>query len=359
MKKIPMLIGLLAALCIASCDSHHKQKPEQRTFTVTHPIRQDTTFTKEYVCQIHAYRNIEVRALERGYLQDIYIDEGQHVKKGQQMFHIMPNIYQAELQRAQAEGESARIEYENTKLLSDSSIVAPNELAMAKAEYDRAKADISLAQTHLGFTNIKAPFEGVIDHLHAREGSLLDEGELLTTLSDNSKMWVYYNVPEAEYLDYRMIKHEDKQEVKLLLANNKQFDQTGTVETIEGEFNNETGNIAFRATFPNPDDILRHGETGNILMSIPLKNALLIPQKATFEVLDKKYVFVIDKDHVIHQREIKIGAEIPQLFEVQSGLTEEDEILLEGIRLVKANDTIKYNTIAPKEVFANLELYAE
>lgn len=359
MNKIPMLIGFFAVLFMSSCDTHHEKKKEQRTFSVTHAVKIDTSFTKEYVCQIHSYRNIEVRALEKGYLQEISVDEGQHVKKGQQMFHIMPNIYRAELQKAQAEGDAARIEYENTKLLADSSIVAPNELAMAKAEYDKAKADVSLAQTHLGFTNLKAPFDGVIDQFHAREGSLLDEGELLTTLSDNSKMWVYYNVPEAEYLDYVMNKHDEQQKVDLLLANNKRFNQPGTVETIEGEFDNATGNISFRASFPNPDDILRHGETGNILMNIPLKNAMLIPQKATFEILDKKFVYVVDAENIIHPQEITIGAEIPQLFEVTKGLDEQDKILLEGIRLVKANDTIKYDLVEPEKVFTTLDLYAE
>ena len=253
----------------------------------------DTSITKDYVCQIHSVRHIELRALEKGYLQHIYVDEGQHVKKGQRMFYIMPNVYQADLQKAKAEAEVAEIEYKNTKLLADGDVVSANELAMAKAEFDRAKAEVTLAETHLGFTDIRAPFDGIMDHLEAREGSLLDEGELLTTLSDNSKMWVYFNVPEAEYLDYiTSAKKNEKQAVELLMANNKKFNQPGVVETIEGEFNHETGNIAFRATFSNPDGILRHGETGSILMKVSLDKAMLIPQKATFEVLDKKFVFV-------------------------------------------------------------------
>ena len=136
-----------------------------------------------------------------------------------------------------------------------------------------------------------------IDRFQVRLGSLLDEGELLTTLSDNSKMWVYFNVPEAEYLDYQTeTKTKQDLKVQLLMANNKYFDQVGEIRTIEADFNNETGNIAFRATFPNPKGLLRHGETGNVVIRVPFKNALLIPQKATFEVLDKKYVYVIDED---------------------------------------------------------------
>jgi membrane fusion protein (multidrug efflux system) len=217
-----------------------------------------------------------------------------------------------------------------------------------------------MAQTHLGFTTIKAPFEGIIDHFLVREGSLLDEGELLTTLSDNSQMWVYFNLPESEYLDYMMNGHrDDKTQVSLLLANNRKFNYTGIVETIEGEFNNETGNIAFRATFPNPDRILRHGETGSILMTIPLKKAIIIPQKATFEVLDKKFVFVIDKDNIVRQREIKIGAELPHLFVVEKGLTVKDKVLLEGLRLVKVGEKVSYDFVPPAEAISNLGLYAE
>ena len=199
-----------------------------------------------------------------------------------------------------------------------------------------------------------------MDHLEAREGSLLDEGELLTTLSDNSKMWVYFNVPEAEYLDYIMNDtKKNNKTVELLMANNKRFNQKGIVETIEGEFNSETGNIAFRATFPNPDRILRHGETGSVLMTVPYKDVVIIPQKATFEILDKTYVFVVDKNNVVHQREISIGAELPHLFIVDKGLSENENILLEGIRMVKDQEKIHIKMVDGTSVLSNLALYAE
>ncbi|WP_417290420.1 efflux RND transporter periplasmic adaptor subunit [Corallibacter sp.] len=360
MKKIPICLGLFAMVFSTSCNTHKQEKHEERTFVVTNPVYKDTSITKEYVSQIHAIRHIELRAMEKGYLQNISIDEGQTVKKGQALFQIMPNIYQAELQKAKAESDAASIEYQNTKLLADNDVVSQNELALSKANYDKAKAEVSLASTHLSFTSIKAPFMGIVDHLHVREGSMLDEGELLTTLSDNSKMWVYFNVPEAEYLDYMMnTQKNEKEEVSLLLANNKVFNQKGIVETIEGEFNNETGNIAFRATFPNPDSILRHGETGSVLMTIPLKHALLVPQKSTFEILDKRYVFVIDNDNIVRQKEITIGAELPHLFVVENGLSENDKILLDGIRLVKDSQKIKYELERPDEVLSHLDMYAE
>ncbi len=359
-KKITIFTGLIMLLFLASCEKKKEEKREETTFLVTNPIKKDTSITKDYVSQIHSIRHIELRALEKGYLKHISVDEGQHVKKGQQMFQIMPNIYQAELQKAKAESRVAEIELRNTQLLADGNVVSPNELAMATANLDKANAEVSLAQTHLGFTSIKAPFDGIMDHLEAREGSLLDEGELLTTLSDNSEMWVYFNVPEAEYLDYIMSEEKkNNKNVELLMANNKRFNQKGIVETIEGEFNSETGNIAFRATFPNPDGILRHGETGSVLMTVPYKGVVIIPQKATFEILDKTYVFVVDKDHVAHQREITIGAELPHLFIVDKGLSENDNILLEGIRMVRDQEKIHTEMVDPTSVLSNLELYAE
>ncbi|MCJ8167416.1 efflux RND transporter periplasmic adaptor subunit [Pontibacter sp. E15-1] len=362
MKRILMLLGLCAMLCQTSCtQSKGEEKKEAETkFMVTSPVVMDTTLTEEYVSQIRSIRHIEVRTMERGYLQKIFVDEGQAVKAGQLMFQIMPKLYEAEMHKAQAEVKATEIEYLNTKRLTDSNVVSPNELAMAKAKLDKAKAELSLAQVHLQFTEIRAPFDGIIDRFHVRQGSLVDEGDLLTELSDNSKMWVYYNVPEAKYLDYKTSgKKEEKAQVSLLMANNKVFAHTGVVETIEADFDNETGNIAFRATFPNPEGLLRHGETGNILMSVPITHALIIPQKATFEVMDKKYVFVVDKNNVLKSREITIAAEMPHIYVVQKGLTKDDKFLLEGLRLVREKEKIQYNFMQPKSVMAHLDLYAE
>ncbi len=354
-------MGVAVALCHTSCESTKaEEKKEELKLLVTSPLVKDTTITKEYVCQIHSIQHIEMRALERGYLKKIYVDEGQVVKSGQMMFQILPLQYQAEFQKAQAEANYAEIEYKNTKSLADSNIVSRNELALARAKYDKAKAEMDLAKVHLGFTEIKAPFAGIMDHFYVREGSLLAEGDLLTTLSDNSKMWVYFNVPESEYLNYKTkANNSNLMNVKLKMANQEVFEYPGVVQTIEADFNNETGNIAFRATFPNPNKLLRHGETGNILMQVPMKNAIIIPQKATYEVLEKKYVFIVDKDNVVKSREITIGAELPDLYVVKGGLKGDEKILLEGIKKVRDNDKIRYDYKEPKSVVANLKVYAE
>ncbi|MFO1418484.1 MAG: efflux RND transporter periplasmic adaptor subunit [Methylotetracoccus sp.] len=355
------LVVFLLGFALPGCQRHHAEhEAEKPKLEATTPFREDAVLTKEYVCQIRGVRHIEVRALERGYLQSIFVDEGQFVHQGQPMFKIMPNIYQAELLKAKAEANNMNIEYMNTKGLSDKKIVSENELALAKAKLDKALAEVKLAETHLSFTDINAPFDGIVDHLIARNGSLLDEGDLLTTLSDISKLWVYFNVPEAEYLDYQRSKRAaEKTKVQLRMANHEVFDQVGVIETIEADFDNTVGNIEFRATFPNPDKLLRHGETGTILMDKPYKNALMIPQKAVFDIMDKSYVYVVTPESKLEQRLIKIDAALPHLFIVKEGLTESDKILLEGLRKVHSGEEVEINQKSPQEVRANLELYTE
>ncbi len=350
----------MALVCLTSCTSKKEEKEEVEKFTVTNPVRIDTSFTKEYVSQIKSVRNIELRAQEKGFLQNIYVDEGQFVKKGQLLFKIMPNMYQAELLKAQSEQKSAEIELQNAKLLADKNIVSKNELSVAQAKLQSAKAEVSLAKLHLSFTEIRAPFDGTIDRIPLKLGSLIDEGELLTSLSDNSQMFAYFNVSEPEYISYETnIKDRADNKVNLVLANGDIFKEKGNVEVIESEFNNETGNIAFRARFPNSGKLLRNGETGQVQMNVPLKNAVVIPQKATYEIQDKKYVFVVGKDNKVSSREITITGEIPDLYVIKSGITENDKILLEGVQKVKENDKIKFDYESPKEVINHLRLKAE
>ncbi|MCK9394956.1 MAG: efflux RND transporter periplasmic adaptor subunit [Methylobacter sp.] len=355
------LVLVLIATLLSGCQQTKTEKHEETPkLEATTPLREDTFITKEYVCQIRAIRHIEVRALEKGYLQNIFVDEGQLVHQGQPMFKIMPNIYQAELLKAKAEANTMNIEYLNTSGLADKKIVSANELALAKAKLDKANAEVKLAETHLGFTDINAPFDGIMDLLQVRNGSLIDEGDLLTTLSDISKLWVYFNVPEAEYLDFKMHKNdEERKKVQLRMANGKIFNQPGEISTIEADFDNSSGNIEFRATFPNPDKLLRHGETGTILMNKPYKNAQLIPQKAVFEIMDKNYVYVINKEGKLEQRMVKVEADIPHLFIIKEGLQDDDKILLEGLRKVHSGEEVQIDLRPPEKVRSELELYTE
>jgi membrane fusion protein (multidrug efflux system) len=360
MKRVVPGVVLSAVLLLFSCNEKKEEKQEDSVYPVTSPVKMDTIINKDFVAQVQSVKNIEVRAQEKGFLEKIYVDEGQYVKAGQTLFRIMPQIYQAELLKAKAEVEQASIELRNASTLANNDIVSKNERLMAKAKLDAANAEMKLAQIHLSFTDIKAPFSGVIDRIPLKLGSLVDEGDLLTTLSDNTNIYTYFNVSEPEYLNYQTnVAGRGNQNVNLVMANGELFNQTGEIQTIEGQFDNETGNIAFRAKFPNPEKLLRNGETGKIRMTLPLKNALIIPQKATYEIQDQKYVFVIDKNGVAKSKNIKVAYELPDIYVVASGLSSGDKILLEGVQKVKDDQKVKVKFQDPKKVLQSLKLKAE
>jgi len=327
----------------------------------TSPEAKDVILTQEYVCQIHSQRHINVRALENGYIEQIAVREGQAVKKGDVMFKVLPILYQAKLDAEMAEAQLAQLEFNNTKKLYEDKVVSQNEVLLLQAKLAKAQAKARLANAELGFASIKAPFDGIVDRLHEQLGSLVEEGDVLTTLSDNSVMWVYFNVPEARYLEYMdTLDHgQEDQRIELVLANGETFEQIGKIGAIEAKFNNETGNIPFRADFRNPRGLLRHGQTGKVLIHQVMKNAMVIPQRATFEILDKRFVYVVDKDHVVHQREIKVRNEMDDIFVIEKGLGLDDKLVLEGIRQVRDGDKVEYEFRRPEVVVAELKNRAE
>src|SRR5262249_12150272 len=225
----------------------------------------------------------------------------------------------------------------------------------------KAQAKANLAKAELYFTEVRAPFDGIVDRLHEQLGSLIKEGDDLTTLSDNSVMWVYFNVPESRYLDYMAGQGQENEsrKIELVLPNGSKFQQSGKIGAIEAKFNNETGNIPFRADFPNPTRLLRHGQTGNVLIHRTLKNAIVIPQRATFEILDKQYVYVVDKDGVAHQRAIVVQHEKDDIFVIRTGLDVNDSFVLEGVRQVRDSENVEYEFRKPEEALANQKYHAE
>ena len=151
----------------------------------------------------------------------------------------------------------------------------------------------------------------------------------------------------------------DELQVELVLANNQKFAQTGKIAAIEAEFNNETGNIAFRADFPNPDGLLRHGQTGTVLIHRALHGATVIPQRATFDILDKRYVYVVGQDGVVRQREIVLQHEMDDIYVIKEGLTKSDKIVLEGVGQVHDGDKVEFEFRKPEEALTNLKYHAE
>jgi membrane fusion protein, multidrug efflux system len=352
---------------------------EQQKIVVTSPMAQDVIITQEYVCQIRSQRHIDICALENGYLEAIPVKEGQAVKTGDVMFKVRPILYEAKLAAEVAEARLAELEFLNTeRLFNDKNkVVSENEVKLYKAKWDRAEAKRLLALAELNFATIKAPFDGIIDRLREQHGSLIKEGDILTTLSDNSLMWVYFNVPEARYLEYMAeLGQNDKEvrpismeallaelnrvvQIELMLANGSKFPQTGKISAIEAKFNNETGNISFRADFPNPHRLLRHGQTGNVLIKRVSNGAIVIPQRATFEVLDKLYVYVVGEDGKAHQRPIVVEHEKDDIFVIKKGLDVNDKIVLEGVRQVRDGDKVEFEFRKPEEALANQKYHAE
>ncbi len=340
---------------------HDEEPTPEQKIIVTSPKIQDVTITESFVCQIRSQRHIEVRALEGGYLSKILINEGQSVKQGDVMFKILAILYKARLDAENAKARLAQLKYNNTKQLAKDKVVSQNETLLLEAELAEAQAKANLAQAELNFTDVTAPFDGIVDRLLQREGSLIKEGDILTTLADNSVMWVYFNVPEKYYLHYMANRQQREQEDKLelVLADGDTFPYAGKIGTIEADFNNQNGNIKFRADYPNPSGLLRHGQTGTIKIRRPLKDALLIPQRATFDLLDKRYVWVVDKENVVHQTQITVKYELEDIFVIESGLDASNKIVLEGVREVEEGAKIEYEFRSPDEVLKQQKFHTE
>ncbi len=381
MSKASSVLALaLISLSLPACDLHKEEqrREEHQKLVATSPEIKDVTITQPYVCQIRSKRFTEIKALQEGYLEAIAVNEGQVVKQGEVLFQVMPKLYAARLEAERAKAKALEIKYENTKKLNeykdpntraDAPVVSIQEVNLAWAELSEAKAKVRASEVELEFATVQAPFDGIIDRLKQMQGSLVKKEEILTTLSDNSVMWVYFNVPEARYLEY---KADDKSQqvsrlelpdskIELVLANGSKFPHNPNPSlTIEGIFNNETGNIPFRADFPNPDRLLRHGQTGVVLIHRTLKNAIVIPQRATYEVLDKQYVYVIGEDHKVHQREIVVAYEKDDIFVIKKGLNASDKIVLEGIRQVKDGEKVEHFEFRkPDEALTNQKFHAE
>lgn len=354
---------LLLAACSLSGKGSQDLTVEQPVIPVLKIQPSNITLEQEYVADIEASQNTELRARVKGYLEQIHVDEGARVHKGQILFTIDDAIFQSEfdkaqanLQTAQAEARVAELEIQNIKMLVDKEVVNATELALARAKYDalmarvaECRAIVNQAEINLSHTIIKAPFDGIIDRIPFKVGSLIDEGSLLTTVSDIQTVNAYFNVSETEYLQYMKALIADSLStsdmVDLVLADGEQFPHKGHVETMEGEFEKGTGSIAFRARFPNPQFILKHGSSGRVRLSRKFENAILVPQKSTFEVLDRTYVFVTDKEGNVKQREIQPESRFGTYYIVKSGLYAGDLVIFEGIQNVKEGDRI-----TPREV---------
>ena len=343
-------LSIAAKPAVATANHDSVQSKAIEKIVATRPQAKAVTVGQQYVCQIRSQRHIDIRSLQTGYLKAVSIKEGQAVKAGDLLFEIVPVLYKAKAEAAAAERDLAQLELNNTKILADKKGVDSLEVKMFTAKLAKARAIADLADAELNFTKLRAPFDGIVD-VQSQQGSLVREGDALATLSDNSMMWVYFNVPEAYYLDHMTDLKQSKEDlhIQLILSNGKKYGHVGKLGAIKADFDSKNGTIAFRADFPNPDRLLRHGQRGTVLMSRVLNNAVVIPQRASFELLNKRYVYVVDKQDVAHLREVVVQNESEDLFVIKKGVDVDDKIILEGIRQVHDGEKVVYEERAAKK----------
>ncbi len=342
-----------AGVLLTSCNSKPEAKTEKPVDVPVVTIQsRPLSIDHLYVSDIHAIRNVDLCSKISGYLEGIYVDEGQKVKKGQLLFRISDNEYRAAVAKTRAilntikaEERVAEVEYERVKLLTDKNIVSKTELELAAsklkaaaARTEEAKSDLDNAVHKLSYTTVMAPFDGVVDRIPLKVGSLLSEGTLITSVSDISEMYAYFDVSENEYLAYKRALADSPMEhsvVNLVLADGRNYEYTGKVETVVSEFDQNTGSISFRAKFPNPRHLLKHKATGKVKLASKVELALVVPQKSTFEIQDKNYVYVLDEANVVKMKSFVPSGRIDQYYIVESGLDAGDRIVYEGIQDLK------------------------
>ncbi len=331
-----------------------KKDQEHRKIVLTSPKIMDVDLIQPYVGQIRSRRHIDVCSLENGFLAQVLVKGGQAVKKGDVMFEIIRTLDKAKNDDDNAAAKRAEPKRNNAeKLLKQKkSAVSQSEVLQFQAKNARAEAESNA-------TNDTEPFDGIEGSLQMHVGRAIKEGDVITTLSDNSVMWVYFNVPEAQYLEYMASSRQEKadQKIELVLANRNKFPQPGKLGAIEAQFNSENGNVAFRADFENPERLLRHGQRGTIQIHRKLHDATVIPMRATFEILDKRYVYVVDKDDVAHQREIVVQNETDDMFVIKKGVGVGDRIVIDG--QVHDGEKVTYEFRAPDEVMRKLKTHGE
>lgn len=357
-RFLPILLFLISS--IVACKDKEKAGTADLipSLPIVEVIQKDTILQTDYVADIQAVQNVEIRARVQGFLEKILVDEGKEVRKGQPLFQINDLEYKTELAKAKAavssamaEAKAAELELGRTKILVEKNVIAKTEyeLAVSKVSAAKAKIDEALsaqtsAETKLSYTFIRAPFDGIIDRIPLKMGSLIDPGALLTTISDVHNVFAYFNISENEYLQYRKAVSKGLKEdrtVNLVLADGTQYGYTGKIETSDGEFNENTGAIAFRARFPNPNKLLKHGASGKARLTTSVENAIIIPQKSTFEIQDKTFVFIVDKDNIIQMRAFKPGRRVAQYYIVEAGLKPGENIVYEGVQSIRQGAKIK------------------
>ncbi|MDE6090807.1 MAG: efflux RND transporter periplasmic adaptor subunit [Duncaniella sp.] len=364
---------MLAAVALfPSCSKQQQQMqmpaPEIATITLT-PQTADLNST--FPATIKGKTDIDIRPQVTGFITKVHVDEGQHVRKGQVLFTLDQVTFQAAVDQAKAAVNSAQTAVNTAKMTADSKKalfdkniiseyeyqLSQNSLAQAQSQLANAKAALASAQKNLAYTVVTSPSDGVVGTIPSREGSLASpsSAQPLTTVSDNSQVYAYFSLTENDLLNLvgegeRSMEAAIKAlpEVRFKMSDGNIYPLEGKVATVSGVIDNNTGASSVRALFNNPQGILRSGATGQIIMPDNKESVLVIPQKATFELQDRRFVYVVNDSNKVVSTPIVVEANNDgKNFVVTSGLQPGQRIAIEGVG-TKLSDGMAINPVAPK-----------
>ena len=369
-SKLVLSVCCLGLLC--SCGQGSEGAGSAPEYAVLEAKAMTAHLTNSYPATIRGKQDVEIRPMVSGFITKLHVDEGSVVKKGQVLFTIDQVQYKAAVETAQAGVETARaalntqlLTTQNNRELNKREIVSDyqlsmseNELAQAKANLAQAEASLVQAQRNLEYTEVTSPSDGVVGEIPYRVGSLVSSSMTtpMTTVADISEMYAYFSMTERQLLD--MIREGGSMKeilaklpsINLQLIDGSIYPESGRVETISGVIESTTGSVSMRALFPNGHNILRSNATGNVVFPNVLTDVILIPQSATTEIQDKKFVFVLQPDNTVKNTEIKIySLDDGENYYVTGGLKPGDKVVIEGIQALVDGQAITPITSAEKE----------
>jgi membrane fusion protein, multidrug efflux system len=369
MGKISLSL-ITVLLIFSSCGKkEEKAAPPVMPYKVVAVAKSNTSLLAEYPTTLEGVTDIDIRAKVDGYIEKIYVQEGQEVKKGQLLFKLETQTATQDARAAKAKVDAAQVEVNRLKPLVDRNIISDVQLETAKANLSSAKSSYQSTLTKINYASIKSPVNGIVGTLPLRLGSYVSSqtAEPLTRISDISTVYAYFSVNEKQQLDIMMNAEgktfQDKiakmPAVSLILSNGMEYQQKGKIETFSGQANTQTGSFNVRASFPNGNKLLRSGGTGTVLIPTYLQDIILIPQSATLEMQDKRIVLIADKENKVKAIPVEVRA-VPggKFFVVDKGLNANDKILIEGIGIVSEGTEIKpelvdYETVINPEKKSN------
>ncbi len=347
MKRIS-ITSFIIALTLLSCGKKEEQQMAPQgpaPFPVETVMKQDATIYQEYTANLEGQQNVEIRPKVNGFIQKIYVDEGQMVKKGQLLFKLETQTLNQDASASKAMVQAAQVEVDRLKPLVDRNIISNVQLETAKAKLAQAKSAYGSIAANIGFGTITSPVNGVVGSLPYREGSLVSAtNEMpLTTVSDSKVMRAYFTLNETQLLSFNKTfkgastveKLKNVPDVSLLLIDGSEYNQKGKIVTINGLVNPQTGTTEFRAEFKNPEGLLRSGSTGTIRLPIEQKGVIVVPQNAVFEVQGKQLIYVVGEGNKVKSKIITTNGTSGMNFIVTDGLVAGDMVVIEGASKLK------------------------